>query len=139
MNRRKFLSLVSGAVAAVAGGLGLAKAAKAAKSSPSDGTITMTTNGRVDVAPFMFGTGKPRQHYLCVQDGELCWAAGDCSVTPVAFSNVSDPNDWSLEYDRSDAIILAIKKRRKESFEQLVRVNEAYCFGNIDALGGLNV
>lgn len=109
MNRRKFLSVLSGAAAAVAGGLGL----KAAAETPAV--------AHVDPANFVFGAGKPYEKTLLLVQVEPCWR-------------------WKTLEEIVDAAALnqkildAIEDRLNADFEQLVRHNERYIFGDGNAL-----
>ncbi len=123
MNRRKFLSLVSGAVAAVAGGLGLSKA-----NGPHVERVEFT-----DFEP---------KNLLAEGLKELDKASGPYRVTPIqggSYAQAKSLQDVMNMRFTSQQMLDAIEAHRNESFEQLVRVNEAYFFGDPDALGGLNV
>ncbi len=113
MNRRRFLSLISGAIAAVAGGLGMAV------SKPKINRQYIELTGNLDMlgglGPFIVTP---------VQGGSYVQAKLLQDLTNRAFA--------------SGQMLAAIEARRNEAFEEMVRgvngrVNEAHFYGVSDA------
>ncbi len=110
MDRRKFLGVVSGAFAAVAGGLGLAKAKPAA--TPEFGPLIIGTNDAIHVVH---------------SDGRIDteWLVKDAL--------------WK-NFDDTPYLIHPIKPCwRMKTLDELADELRPRLSGDIDALGGLNV